>query len=181
VHPFPAWCSWPRNWQLKDGLPVVMLPGRVTRWKGHVDLLHAAQRLPHRDFQLVFVGDHEQKPAFRDELIMLVKQLGLQGHVQLVGDCRDMAAAFMLADVVVSASSEPEGFGRIAVEAQAMGRPVVATDHGGSRETVLPGVTRLARPAGRPRRAVEGGRRSAGPDARGARGDGGERPGADDP
>lgn len=137
-----------KEWQLKDGLPVVMLPGRVTRWKGHADLLHAAQRLPHRDFQVVFVGDHEQKPGFRDELIKLVKSLGLQGHVQLVGDCRDMAAAFMLADVVVSASSEPEGFGRIAVEAQAMGRPVVATDHGGSRETVLPGVTGWLVPPG---------------------------------
>jgi glycosyltransferase involved in cell wall biosynthesis len=136
------------EWQLKDGLPVVMLPGRVTRWKGHADLLHAVQRLPHRDFQVVFVGDHEQKPAFRDELVQLVKQLGLQGHVQLVGDCRDMAAAFMLADVVVSASSEPEGFGRVAVEAQAMGRPVVATDHGGSRETVLPGVTGWLVPPG---------------------------------
>ena len=139
-----------KEWQLKDGLPVVMLPGRVTRWKGHVDLLHAVQRLSHRDFQVVFVGDHEQKPGFRDELIELVKKLGLQGHVQLVGNCRDMAAAYMLADVVVSASSEPEGFGRVAVEAQAMGRPVVATDHGGSRETVLPGVTGwLVRPGDR--------------------------------
>ena len=137
-----------KEWQIKDGVPVVMLPGRVTRWKGHTDLLHAMQRLPHRDFQVVFVGDHEQKPAFRDELITLVKMLGLQGHVQMVGDCRDMAAALMLADVVVSASSEPEGFGRIAVEAQAMGRPVVATDHGGSRETVLPGVTGWLVPPG---------------------------------
>ena len=137
-----------KDWQLKDGLPVVMLPGRVTRWKGHIELLQAMQRLPHRDFQVVFVGDHEQKPAFRDELVRTVKQLGLQGHVQLVGDCRDMGAAFMLADVVVSASTEPEGFGRIAVEAQAMGRPLVATDHGGSRETVLPGVTGWLVPPG---------------------------------
>jgi len=137
-----------KEWQIKDGVPIVMLPGRVTRWKGHAELLRAVQRLPHRDFQVVFVGNHEQKPKFRDELVRLVKQLGLQGHVQMVGDCRDMAAAFMLADVVVSASTEPEGFGRIAVEAQAMGRPVVATDHGGSRETVLPGVTGWLVPPG---------------------------------
>ena len=137
-----------KEWQLKDGLPVVMLPGRVTRWKGHADLLYAMQRLPHRDFQVVFVGDHEQKPAFREELVRLVREIGLEGHVQLVGDCRDMAAAFMLADVVVSASTEPEGFGRVAVEAQAMGRPVVATDHGGSQETVLPGETGWLVPPG---------------------------------
>jgi len=137
-----------KEWQIKDGLPIVMLPGRLTRWKGHVELLHAVQRLPHRDFQVVFVGDHEQKPAFRDELVRLVQHLGLQGHVQLVGNCRDMAAAFMLADVVVSASTEPEGFGRVAVEAQAMGRPIVATDHGGSQETVMPGVTGWLVPPG---------------------------------
>jgi glycosyltransferase involved in cell wall biosynthesis len=61
--------------------------------------------------------------------------------VRIVGDCNDMPAAYMLADVVVSASTDPEAFGRVAVEAQAMGRPVIATDHGGSRETVLDGVT----------------------------------------
>ena len=60
---------------------------------------------------------------------------------RIAEDCRDMPAAYMLADVVVSASSDPEGFGRIIVEAQAMGRPVVATDHGGARETIVPGIT----------------------------------------
>src|SRR3546814_13973873 len=76
-----------------------------------------------------------------DELKLLTNQLGLNAAVRLPGDCKDMPAAFMLADVVVSASTEPEGFGRIAVEAQAMGKPVIATDHGGARETVLPGET----------------------------------------
>src|SRR5205823_7531475 len=53
----------------------------------------------------------------------------------------DMPAAYVLADVVVSASTDPEGFGRVIVEAQAMGRPVIATDHGGARETIVPGIT----------------------------------------
>ena len=66
---------------------------------------------------------------------------GLAGLFRIVEECRDMPAAYMLADVVVSASSDPEGFGRVIVEAQAMGRPVVATDHGGARETIVPGVT----------------------------------------
>jgi glycosyltransferase involved in cell wall biosynthesis len=66
----------------------------------------------------------------------------------IVGDCRDMPAAMMLADVVISASTEPEGFGRVIVEAQAMGRPVIATDHGGARETVLAGETGWLVPPG---------------------------------
>ena len=69
-----------------------------------------------------------------------------------------MPAAYVLADVVVSASTDPEGFGRIIVEAQAMGRPVIATDHGGARETIIPGNHRLAGAAGRPGGARRGDR-----------------------
>ena len=87
---------------------------------------------------------------------------------RIVDHCNDMPAAYMLSDVVVSASNEPEGFGRIIIEAQAMGRPVVATDHGGARETILPGSHRLARRAGRPGGAGRGDRRGAGARRRGA-------------
>jgi len=80
---------------------------------------------------------------------------GLGPVVQMVDDCRDMPAAFMLADVVVSASTEPEGFGRVIVEAQAMGRPVIATDHGGARETVVPGRTGWLVPPGDARALAE--------------------------
>ena len=76
--------------------------------------------------------------------------LGLAGVVQIPGPAADMATAYMLSDVVVSASTDPEAFGRVAVEAQAMGRPVVATDHGGSRETILPGGTGWLVPPGDP-------------------------------
>jgi glycosyltransferase involved in cell wall biosynthesis len=136
------------EWRLQDGVPVVMLPGRVTRWKGHLDLIEAVARLPHRDLQVLFVGDDAAKPHFRRELVRRIDQLGVAGVFHIVGDCRDMPAAMMLADVVISASTEPEGFGRIIVEAQAMGRPVIATDHGGARETVLPGETGWLVPPG---------------------------------
>jgi glycosyltransferase involved in cell wall biosynthesis len=128
-------------WRLQDGLPVIMLPGRISRWKGHMALLDAVGMLGRRDFQVIFVGSEQQHPHFRDELINRIKRLGLERVVHLVGDCRDMAAAYMLADVVISASTEPEGFGRVSVEAQAMGRPLVATAHGGTRETVIDGDT----------------------------------------
>jgi glycosyltransferase involved in cell wall biosynthesis len=136
------------EWRLQDGVPVVMLPGRVTRWKGHLELIEAVARMPHRDLQVLFVGSDEAKPHFRRELTRRIDQLGVAGVFHIVGDCRDMPAALMLADVVVSASTAPEGFGRVIIEAQAMGRPVIATDHGGSRETVRAGETGWLVPPG---------------------------------
>jgi len=136
------------EWRLQDGVPVVMLPGRVTRWKGHIDLIEAVARMPHRDLQVLIVGADEAKPNFRQELVKHIHRLGVAGVFHIVGDCKDMPAALMLADVVVSASSRPEGFGRVIIEAQAMGRPVIATDHGGARETVLNSETGWLVPPG---------------------------------
>jgi glycosyltransferase involved in cell wall biosynthesis len=137
-----------KEWRLQDGVPVVMLPGRLTRWKGHLQLIEAVASMPHRELQVVFVGSDDAKPGFRRELLRRIEQHRLGGVFHIVGECRDMPAAMMLADVVVSASTEPEGFGRVIIEAQAMGRPVIATDHGGARETVLPGETGWLVPPG---------------------------------
>jgi glycosyltransferase involved in cell wall biosynthesis len=125
------------RWRLPDDRPIVMLPGRLTRWKGQLDLVDAIAALGRSDLLCLFVGSDEGRPSFRRELERTIAARGLGEMFQLVDDCNDMPAALMLADVVVSASNRPEGFGRIIVEAQAMGRPVVATDHGGARETVL--------------------------------------------
>src|SRR5207248_3634481 len=70
-----------------------------------------------------------------------IERFGLAERFRIIENCRDMPTAYTLADVVVSASSNPEGFGRVIVEAQAMGRPAIATDHGGARETIVPGIT----------------------------------------
>jgi glycosyltransferase involved in cell wall biosynthesis len=129
-----------RQWRLPDGLPVVMLPGRLTRWKGGLDFIAAIATLGRRDICCVLVGS-EQRHGFRRELEAAIRDNGLAGVFRVVEECRDMPAAYMLTDAVVSASRHPEGFGRIIVEAQAMGRPVVATDHGGARETIVPGAT----------------------------------------
>jgi glycosyltransferase involved in cell wall biosynthesis len=137
-----------RQWRLEDGRPVVMLPGRLTRWKGQLDLVAALSRLGRRDIHCLFVGSDEGRSGFRHELEGEIVKRDLAGVCQCVDDCNDMPAAFMLADVVVSASNRPEGFGRVIVEAQAMGRPVIATDHGGARETVLAGETGWLVPPG---------------------------------
>ena len=128
------------RWRVPEDAKVVMLPGRLTRWKGGLDFIAAIARLQRRDLCCLLVGA-EQRPGFRRELEAAIEKSGLIGMFRIVEDCRDMPAAYALSDVVVSASTDPEGFGRVIVEAQAMGRPVVATDHGGARETILPGAT----------------------------------------
>jgi len=136
------------RWRLPDDRPIVMLPGRLTRWKGQLDLVAAIAALGRKDLMCLLVGSDDGRPSFRHELERTIAASGLGGVFHLVDDCNDMPAALMLADVVVSASNRPEGFGRVIVEAQAMGRPVIATDHGGARETVLPGQTGWLVPPG---------------------------------
>ena len=131
-----------RDWRLPDGLPVVMLPGRLTRWKGQTLLIDAAAKLGRRDIVVLFVGSDQGRYAYRKELESLwCASAGFEGIVRIVDHCNDMAAAYMLSDVVVSASTDPEAFGRVVAEAQAMGRPVVAPDHGGAPEILKPNET----------------------------------------
>jgi glycosyltransferase involved in cell wall biosynthesis len=125
-----------RAWSVPEGRPVAMLPGRLTRWKGQTVLLDAMARLP-GDALALLVGEG----GLRGELEARIGALGLGERVRLCGHAEDMPAALLLADVVVHASTDPEAFGRTVIEAQAMARPVVASDLGAPRETVEEGVT----------------------------------------
>lgn len=139
-----------QRWRLPDGCPVIMLPGRLTRWKGQKVLIEALAILGRRDVRCLLVGSDQGRAGYAEELKTLVKRRDLSGVVHIVGDCNDMPAAYMLTDVVVSASTDPEAFGRVIVEGQAMGRPVVATDNGAGRENLLNGQTGLLVPPGDP-------------------------------
>jgi glycosyltransferase involved in cell wall biosynthesis len=119
--------------------PLVVMIGRITRLKGHVVLLEAVARLNRPDLCLAFVGSGSDTVIA--DLKQQVARLGLDGRVAFVGSRRDVPAVAAAADIAVSASIQPEAFGRAAIEAQAMETPIIATDHGGSRETVLPGET----------------------------------------
>ena len=130
-----------KEWRVPDGALIVMLPGRLTRWKGHHILIDAMAQLGRPDVFCVLIGSDQGRTAYRQELEETIREKGLSGQVRIIDHCKDMPAAYMLSAVVVSASTDPEGFGRIPVEAQAMGRPIIATDHGGARETVLRGET----------------------------------------
>jgi glycosyltransferase involved in cell wall biosynthesis len=136
------------QWRLPDGVPVIMLPGRLTRWKGQTVLIDALAALGRKDVRCLLVGDDQGRQGYRAELERRIGARGLDGVVHIVDDCGDMPAAYMLADVVVSASLDPEAFGRVAVEAQAMGRPTIASDHGAARETLIAGETGWLTPPG---------------------------------
>jgi glycosyltransferase involved in cell wall biosynthesis len=137
-----------RAWRLTDGAPVIMLPARLTRWKGGLVLVEALARLARRDAVAVLVGSDQGRTGFAAELEQRARALGVADRMRLAGHCADMPAALTLADVVVSASIEPEGFGRAVIEAQAMARPVIATNHGGAAETVEDGETGYLVPPG---------------------------------
>lgn len=126
---------------LPDDLPIIMLPGRITRWKGQKFLLESLKLLPHRNFFCIFVGSDAGHPRYLRELKATIRDLGLEENCRLVGNMLDMPALYMLSSIVISASVKPEAFGRVAVEAMAMGRPLIATDIGASRETVIDGET----------------------------------------
>ncbi len=140
-----------QKWRLPDGFRVVMLPGRLTRWKGQAVLIEALALLGRHDLRCLLVGSDQGRTAYRSELTELIRARGLTDVVHIVDECGDMPAAYMLTDVVVSASTDPEAFGRVVVEAQAMGRPVIASDHGAPRETILPGRTGWLTAPGDPR------------------------------
>ena len=122
----------------------VVLAGRLTRWKGQALLIEALARLKavgEPRILLLLVGDDQGRKAYRAELEAQIAAAGLQDDVKIVGHCDDMPAAYLLADLAIAPSLEPEAFGRTAVEPQVMGRPVLASDHGAARETVVPGQT----------------------------------------
>ena len=126
-----------QHMRIPEGSLVVLLPGRLSRIKGHMFLLDAVEALKRRDVFCLFVGSDIGNEDYRQELETYINAKGLGGQTRIVTDCEDIPAAYMLSTVVVSPSTVPEGFGRVPIEAQAMGRPVIATDHGGTRETIL--------------------------------------------
>ncbi len=130
------------RWDVREGETVILLPGRLTRWKGQAVLIRALGRLKKKgalgNVKAILAGDPQGRSTYQRELEDLALARGLGRGLAIAGHVADMPAAYLAADIVISASTDPEAFGRVAAEAGAMGRPVIATDHGGSREIVLP-------------------------------------------
>jgi glycosyltransferase involved in cell wall biosynthesis len=144
-----------RAWRVPDDLPVLLLPGRLSRGKGHAVLIEALALRAARDVYTVIVGATADRDSYRQELEALIRARGLDGYVRIVERCSDMPAAYGLAALVVAPSIVPEGLGRVPLEAQAMGKPVIASNLGGLPETIVDGVTGLLVPPDDPAALAE--------------------------
>jgi glycosyltransferase involved in cell wall biosynthesis len=127
--------------EIPEDKPIITLIGRLTNWKGQKLLLKALNLIKDEDFCALLIGDDQGRTKYSDELKAMIKKFGLEGRIYFIRHVSDIPAAMMVSDVVLSTSIEPEAFGRIAIEGQAMGRIVVASNTGGSKETVVDGVT----------------------------------------
>ena len=137
-----------KQWQLPTDKPVILMPGRLSRMKGHLVVLDALSLMKHKDVTCVFVGSAHGKADYQKELKQKIDALDGQTTVLLMEHCNQMPTAYMVSDVVLSASLYPEAFGRTITEAQSMERIVIATAHGGAMETIQDGKTGFLVPVG---------------------------------
>jgi len=130
-----------QEWGLISNKFTILLPGRLTYWKGQEKFIESLNILiedySFTNFQAIMLGSDQGRKVYSKKLINLIERYSLNKKVKFIKHCNEMPLAYSLADVVVSASIEPEAFGRVAVEAQAMGKPIIASNLGGSKETVL--------------------------------------------
>jgi glycosyltransferase involved in cell wall biosynthesis len=127
--------------KIEHDLPIILLPARLTEWKGHEFLLDALANIDKTKFRCIFVGNPDKHPEYLKRIRNKIEHLGLTGNISVISNVTDMPVLYNLVDIVVSASLRPEAFGRIAVEAQAMEKLLIATNHGGECETVIDGKT----------------------------------------
>ena len=130
-----------RLWELKVGKKIILFPGRLTSWKGQEMFLEAINKvniqLGHDAFIAIILGSDQGRDLYKKKLIRLVEQYRLTNQVKFIDHCKNMPVAYKISDFVVSASIEPESFGRISVEAQSMQKPILASNIGGSKETII--------------------------------------------
>ena len=130
-----------QEWELYPNKFTILMPGRLTRWKGQEIFIEALNILVEdyncTNFQAIILGSDQGRKVYKKKLNNLVQRYRLNQKIRLIDGCREMPTAYSLSDVIVSASIEPEAFGRVAVEAQAMEKPIIASNLGGSQETIL--------------------------------------------
>jgi glycosyltransferase involved in cell wall biosynthesis len=130
-----------KEWDLFSNNFTILLPGRLTYWKGQENFIESLNILIEdydiTNFQAIILGSDQGRKVFKKKLINLVARYNLNKKIKFVSHCEEMPLAYSLADVVVSSSIEPEAFGRVSVEAQSMGKPIIASNIGGSKETII--------------------------------------------
>ena len=130
-----------KEWNIDSNKLVILMPGRLTYWKGQEKFIEALNILIEdynfTNFHAILLGSDQGRKVYSKKLFSLVERYSLSKKISFINHCGEMPLAYSLADVVVSASIEPEAFGRVAVESQSMGKPIIASNIGGSKETVL--------------------------------------------
>jgi glycosyltransferase involved in cell wall biosynthesis len=129
------------KYNVPTNTPVLLLPSRITRWKGHLVLIDALEKIKHLNFYCIMAGDLSKHPNFVNEINSKIQEYRIQNHIQLFGNEPNMIGLYAIADIVLSTSIEPEAFGRTIIEAQSMEKLVIATNIGGSCETIQDGIT----------------------------------------
>jgi glycosyltransferase involved in cell wall biosynthesis len=129
------------QWDLARGKKIILMPGRLTQWKGQEVFIEALnlvnKQLGYQSFYAVILGSDQGRDIYTKKIKRLAEQYRLTNQLKFIEHCKNMPLAYKISDLVVSASVEPEAFGRVAVEAQSMEKPIIASDIGGSNETIV--------------------------------------------
>ena len=129
------------DWEIQKDKKLILLPGRLTSWKGQemfIESLNLANKeLQDQNFYAVILGSDQGRNVYKKKLLRLVEQYRLNNQVKFVDYCKHMPSAYKISNIIVSSSIEPEAFGRISVEAQSMEKPIIASNIGGSKETII--------------------------------------------
>ena len=130
-----------KEYNIADDRPVLLLPGRVTRWKGQHLLIEALHLMKNQNYYCIIAGDAQGRQKYLDYLKKLARKYKLDDRIGFFGRYQDVPALMMVSTVVLSTAIEPEAFGRISIEGQAMGKIVIASNIGGSLDTIQDGIT----------------------------------------
>ena len=130
-----------KKWEINKEKKIILVPGRLTSWKGQELLIEAINlvkiELGYEAFHVVILGSDQGRDLYKKKLIRLTEQYRLTNQIKFIDHCKDMALAYHVSDIVISPSIEPEAFGRVAVEAQSMEKIIIASNIGGSNETIV--------------------------------------------
>ena len=134
-----------QKWEINKEKKIILMPGRLTTWKGQELFIEAINlvkiELGYEAFHAIILGSEQGRNLYKKKLVRLIEQYRLTSQIKFVDHCKDMALAYKVSDIVISASIEPEAFGRVAVEAQSMEKLIIASNIGGSNETIVNGKT----------------------------------------
>ena len=130
-----------KSWEIKKEKKIILVPGRLTSWKGQELLIESVNlvnaELGYEAFIVVILGSDQGRDLYKKKLIRLIEQYRLNKQIKFIKHCDDMALAYKVSDIIISPSIEPEAFGRVAVEAQSMEKIIIASNIGGSNETII--------------------------------------------